>query len=382
MKKTVWIRFFKALLLVVPIVFFIFFMQNHLMYFDDYNTFRLNDFYKEPPHSLDVVFIGASDVFAAFSPVHAYAQAGITSFPYCSDGLPSSLYLPALKEVLSRQSPQLIIVEIQGFLKSDSFSETSLRRLVENIPFSRNKLETILRDPFEDKLSCLVPFFKYHGDWQLTTEEISEYFSDRARKRQPSPSRLKGCVTQSAMNTKSTLYPDADDDTRLELHPDAHEHLLEFLDYCTVHGLDNVVFTRFPQTIDTDFDYRRFVRANEAGCIIEDHGFQFLHLNRLTEDISLDATFDQYNSDHLNISGQLKLTEYLTYWITDEYGLLPMEQTEENAQFWEDCIPYAEACAEIAMEYWENGLPKWFYEKPSTFELLDERIASWYAGGL
>ena len=382
MGKLVCIRFLKALVLFAPIVFFVLFAQSNLFYHDDYTTYRLYDFYKEPPHSLDVVLIGASETFTGYSPVHAYAQTGLTSYPYCFDAAPSFLYPSALKEVLSQQSPQLILVEVQCFLEKDRFSESVLRLLVENMPFSKNKLNTILQSSFEDKLSLLVPFFKYHSQWQMTADEFSQSLEERSWKQAKTISRLKGVMTRTDMNAISKLYPEADDDTCLALHPQALEALTVFMDECKANNLDHVVFVRFPHTVDSADDYERFLMANEVGRIVEEHGFQFLPLHKLTEDIGLDPVYDQYDVEHMNVSGQIKLTEYLASWMADEYGLLPMEQTEENAQYWDECIPYIEAHAEIALEFWEAGLHEMFYEIPPYIQRLDERIASWYAGGL
>ena len=379
MKKAAWIRFFKALLLVVPIVFFIFFMQNHLMYQDDYHSYRLHDYYKEPEDSLDVVFMGASEVFTGFSPVAAYSQDGFTSYLYSFPDMSSELYLPALKEVLSRQNPQLIMVEVHGFLKESHDSESGLRRLTENIPLSKNKVQTILQHGYGDQLSCLFPFFKYHGQWQVTPDTIQQRFEERSWRLIDSPSRLKGAMTYTAINVKSTQYPDPEDDTRLPLHPKSYAHLLEFLDYCKSNEL-NVVFVRFPSTIDTGSYYEEFCIANELSSIVEEHGFSYLPLHKQTEDIGLDLTYDQYDMDHMNINGQILLTEYLSSWIADEYGLIPAEQTEENAQYWDDCISYIEAYNEMAMELWESGLHRSFYEIPPIIRQLEERIASWYEG--
>ena len=82
----------------------------------DYNVMRLEGFYSEPKNSLDVVFLGASDVFTDFSSGLAYDQFGFTSYPFAQDANPGIIYQSQLREVINRQNPQKIVVEINGFL--------------------------------------------------------------------------------------------------------------------------------------------------------------------------------------------------------------------------------------------------------------------------
>ena len=48
----------------------------------DHNKIRLDGFYMEEKNSLDVVLLGASEVYTAFSSSLAYDEYGFTSYPY------------------------------------------------------------------------------------------------------------------------------------------------------------------------------------------------------------------------------------------------------------------------------------------------------------
>ena len=126
-----------AVLLVVGV------SSEYLLSYFDANTLRLEGFYMEEENSLDVVFIGASEVYSDFSSGQAYDEFGFTSYPYATGANPISVYKSELKEILKKQSPKLIICEINGALypKSDMIEKTgSLHKYFDNTPFSFEKM--------------------------------------------------------------------------------------------------------------------------------------------------------------------------------------------------------------------------------------------------
>ena len=51
-------------------------LQQYLLRNVDHNSLRVEGFYQEERDSLDVVFIGASDIYTSFMPGRAYEQHG------------------------------------------------------------------------------------------------------------------------------------------------------------------------------------------------------------------------------------------------------------------------------------------------------------------
>ena len=78
MIKTYLKRFLTIVSLIVLPLSICVFTQNYA----DNDSQRLMGFYQEKENSLDVVYIGASDVYNAFSPALAYKEYGYTSYPY------------------------------------------------------------------------------------------------------------------------------------------------------------------------------------------------------------------------------------------------------------------------------------------------------------
>lgn len=370
MKKICFIRILKALALLSALAAVVLFAQEYLFYFEDHSTQRLRDFYHEPSDSLDVVVLGASDVTNGYSAGYAYDYSGLTSYPYTSDANNATLYLSQLKEILSRQNPQMIVVEVHGFLYDDDRmdDEVALRRYAENIPMSANKLDAILRYPYEDPISCLIPFFKYHGQWTTDVSELRAKWQARfcAEDR---PNVLKGVSNSSTLSFELPTYDVSMDDSTTDLSPQAHRALIEFLEYCRSHTYDHILFVRFPHKISDEVRYQRYQRSNRIEEIVGEYGFDFLDFEQNSVDWGIDPEYDFSDGDHLNIYGQMKMTEWLCDILLDEYGLTPMEQTPENQQRWDETPSYFYAFCDVMEKRMEVGVKERLYETP---ELLEE----------
>lgn len=376
MKKLYLLRLIKLLALIVPIAAMVLFLQSALFYHHDDNTLRVRGFYQEPSHSLDMVMIGASDVYNGFSPGYAYDYSGLTSYLYACSNNSGALYLPQIREILSRQDPQMMLIEVHGFLnpsREDFYSESALRRFVENIPLSANKIRTLLRHEYSDSFSCLFPFFKYHGQWTEDGEVLRDHFRNRAQP-DAAPTRLKGYGTNSLVCSMQPVYDVTENDETLPLIPDAERHLIELLEHLRKEDLSNVVFVRFPHQLLYEISFERYLRANRVEEIVTDYGFRYLDLEQNITDTGLDYEYDFMGSDHLNLYGQMKMTEYLCDLMSDEYGLEPMAQTEENQQRWEETASYVSALQEYSDEIAEEGQTDYLYETPELLRELESRM--------
>lgn len=339
--------------LVIPVILFVLFAQQYLFYFENHNAARIRRFYQEEENSLDVVILGASEVFNGFAPPLAYDEYGFTSYMYAIDSNSGALYTPQLKEILSTQTPQKIFIEINDLLYDDSQIENPvqlevLRIFTENIPFSRNKLETIRQFGHGDTLGDLLPFTLYHKDWTLGTELIDrlEWRISTSR----TPSFLKGVFTHTVIDRTLPEDIEISEEQKSTLKV-GERRLNEILQFCQDNQLDNVVFVRFPHK--NAHVHEHLVR--DVAKYVQDRGYTFLNLEDHKEAIGLDPLQDYYNAEHLNIYGQKKLTTYLGNMIIQDFKVSPMAQSEENRLNWETSAAYYNdfytfACEKIAAE--------------------------------
>lgn len=277
-----------------------------------------------------------------------------------------------LKEILRTQNPQLIFIEINGALygKDKDFSDLPhTHKALDAMPMNKNKDDAIRNIiPDENKAEFYFPFIKYHGAWDCYIEQL-QYAKSKFDMQLRGYSLLKGTSVYTKTSLKGadkgkiidTAKLQKDNKT-LELNKNADYYLRDLLQFCKDEKLDNVVFVRFPHIVDKR-QYDRFKRTNRAGEIIEEYGFDFINFEKNQIDINLDKNTDFYNSDHMNINGQLKLTEYISNIIQNDYNVKPHELTESQKKNWDECADFYDAYLEYAQQETEKNSNKRVTEK-------------------
>ncbi len=238
----------------------------------DHNSLRVDGYYLEDKDSLDVVMLGASDVYTCFSSGRAYQDYGFTSYPFATQSITASGTITALKEVVRTQSPELIMVEINAFLygtDNNESIEAHMRKLVDNIPLTKNKIEFISKNVKPDEQpEYYFPLIKYHSIWKEYPYQL-KMVSARLRERNRGTSLFKGYRTTATMfRPKDKVLNDKiiDDNKTKALTPSLENKLREMLDYCKSENL-NVVFMRNPHLVYKR-TYDRVRRCNRAAEII------------------------------------------------------------------------------------------------------------------
>ena len=135
---------------------------------NEWDMRHVHGFFLEPEDSLDVVLIGASQLYTGYSAPLAWQDYGFTSYPLTVSNIPARLYGSLLTEAVDRQHPKLIVVDIDGFINDENPEtlEANLRKWIDNIPWSRNRLETIRACvPRELQTSFYFNIAKYHANW-------------------------------------------------------------------------------------------------------------------------------------------------------------------------------------------------------------------------
>lgn len=378
MKKVHLQRLLKLTALVLPIVLIVLFLQQYVYVYNDSNTERIRKFYQEEKDSLDVVFLGASEVFSGYAPGYAYGQYGYTSYMYAMDANVGSLYKAQLQEILSRQTPERIIVEVFGFTRPDDtqHAETNLRYFTQSIPYSCNRFNTIMNSEYDRKISCLLPFIKYHGNTELLESQLIYY--GLTYETFFTPSLNKGMVTETTIFSGQG-YREAIDDTNGHLYQQGKSYLLDFLEYCRQEKLDNVVFVNFPRHLDDEDHNALLARVADIEQLVTDYGFEFLDLQKEFDSIGLDVSTDFYNPHHLNAFGQQKLTDYFGDLLINRYRITPRAQSPENQVLWLKSAAFADEYFTVAADmiargddfYLSYDAEVFYHADPSAVQRID-----------
>ena len=372
--KTTMIRLLKILALFLAVLLFLSFMQNYVFAYIDQNSERVHSFYLEEKNSLDVVFMGASDVNTAFAPGLAYEKFGFTSYLYAFDANPGSLYKYQLKEIRSTQNPQAIVIEINGFLYPNDYqaSEARLRLFVENIPFSLNKLQAVFNYDVEDKVSYLFPLVKYHGDW-IKGGKLAEAYQWPTT-HGTKPALWKGVTACTLTRPVEPSVAQIHTPTDPEANAIAETQLIDFLEFCKKENITNLIFTRFP--------HRNYVahiaKVARAEEILNQYGYTLWNMEGKLDEIGLDINADFYDDEHVNIYGQEKMTEYIGAYLASEWIKTPITQSEKNAKHWDACVAAYKPFNDYARYMTEAGIERWAAEEPYELGFYYEWLEKGY----
>ena len=341
MKRKLYItRTVKLTCFLLAVILTLSFLQAFLLRRFDQNSIRIEGYYLEEENSLDVVLIGASEVYTGFAAGKAYERYGFTSYPYATESITADGVMLTLKEVLRTQTPQLVMIELNPYLYSHDKNEKHeghIRKLLDNVPLNGNKIEYINEHVAnEDKMEYLFPLIKYHGLW-------TEYPKEGRRMVSSIKQRIRGTSYLKGFRTTTTIakpeYPIYNDKLAAEngtkpLNANLEAKLKNLMDYCKSQNV-NVVFFRTPHLVYKN-TYDRVKRANRAAEIISSYGYDCINLERDIDKFGIDSKTDFYNYDHMNVYGAVKATTYLGELITRKYGVKPSKLEGEQKKRWDN----------------------------------------------
>ena len=111
--------------------------------------------------SFDLVLMGASEVYSDFAPGYAYAKSGVRSYLYSTQSNTILNYKSQLKNILSRQKPDVILIELNGALYNDDTEvtkEANFRNYADNVPIP-DKWEWMWQNNVPNKGEYLFLYF-------------------------------------------------------------------------------------------------------------------------------------------------------------------------------------------------------------------------------
>lgn len=137
-------------------------------------TRRIKGLYNEPQNTIDIVMIGNSDMYNGVSPMVLWNDLGVTSY-HIGNPLETtwvSYYL--LRDFYKTQKPKLAIIDMD-YIFTDKDSRNDIRKSIDCMKFSLNKLELILskdvKVPVSTRISYLMPLIRYHSRWNELSDE-------------------------------------------------------------------------------------------------------------------------------------------------------------------------------------------------------------------
>lgn len=344
-------RALRAVIFLLIVVLLYSAAANVLSVNNTWDMRHIRGFYLEPKDSLDVVMLGASELYTGFSSPLAWQQYGFTSYPLAVSSMPSCLYDSMLTETMRRQTPKVVVVEINGFLYdfNQDETDTGLHKWLDNIPMSRNKVQTIADCvPKDQQPSYFFRMAKYHDTWIEPDVWCG-----------PAKEQLTMRRTGYSLTKSFEVIPKVETGERqvksLELSAENEQTLRDFCERAKQLGVENVLFVRFPHRTQTT-DPGVF---DDVAAVVGEYGYDLLDLHDAFDTIGLDRCADFIDSDHLNTAGMEIFTAWLGQYLTAHYDLTGTYSAELTAM-WDRCADFVTQtlplCKELAAANTEQNL--------------------------
>ena len=321
----------------LTIIFLLFLFFTYLMRNTDYNA-RQNvlDFYEEE-NELDVVFIGSSSIYRYWNPMRAWESEGIATRNYSVSSMHLATYLPAIKDILKTQKPELIVVEARRFSRKSGEKEGILmgaRNMLDSLDYNASRLKAVhyycekMDIPWNEALTLYIDLIQYHDNYEALSTSLNWKLSDN---------RIGNAVVEDklykgyALSTKSEFFEDPSENLVDETTELNEKNLIlydDLITFCQENEIPLLILA-MPMVITEE----ESIEINSIKKITEEYGVAFVDLNQKYEEIGLDFSKDFLDAHHVNVYGADKVTKYLASYLTKEYELEDHREDETYASW-------------------------------------------------
>lgn len=282
-------------------------------------------FRAEPANSIDVLYLGSSMAYCDFDPVEVYRHSGLTGYVMGGGEQTMSLTYWYLREALTTQTPQAVVIEPTGVFFQRYQNYTQLN--VSQMPMSLNRLGAIFTasEP-ELREGLLCDLILYHGRWrELGWEDVQRGLTPGTT------DDLKGFTG----NYGQAQAPILTEDVRPIEEELFEENLGWFrrcLALCEERGIPVVTLVNPTFGLAREEQYARVGREAEEG------GAVYYDWSRRWEALGLEPSLHFYDGGHMNREGAAVYAQALAELLTGDLGLSPMAQTPENTAAWQAAV--------------------------------------------
>lgn len=324
MKKSVISNLIK-LFLFVGIFLFLFWKYNYIMMDKTENAYAATLNYEEED-SIDVIFLGSSQMIYGIQPMQLWDKYGMTSYNLATSAtnIPTSYW--AAEIAIEKQHPQFIVLDVAFVHSDDKVLSNNLPRLhalLDNFPTSAKKYEAI-NDlvETEDRLQFYIPAYIYHTRWNDGLQEKD--FKDLE------DYEAKGAFLRDETWNYENMVIRIPDEIKTEICPTAEEYLKKLVDLCNENDITLVLMaipTIFSSDIQSMFNYVKDFAAENDIVFIDGYDDP--------EFWQLDYATDFMDIAHVNLRGSEKVTNYIGEYLVTNFDI-PSHKGEAEYEEWNE----------------------------------------------
>lgn len=287
-----------------------------LMRHDDESN-EIHAFYSEPKNSIDVLYVGSSPLLRGVSPMLMWEEHGFTGYVRASALQAPAVSYGLLAESLEYQEPELVVLLCDNIFSEYDYAEREgdLRRGLDGMKVSKYKLDIIREvtaaDERQSLLSYVFPLLRYHDRWKEINlaEDEAEPLLEHSFK--------KGNVYFREIDPQE--YPEGfmePTGAAVSFDESAKEYAEKSIALCKEKGI-SVLLLHLPKMSWT------YEQSAAMESFAAENGVDYLDLDRAENrnQLGLDPQVDYYDQGHMNLTGVVKVSDWLGEWLDEKYDL-------------------------------------------------------------
>lgn len=262
-------------------------------------TKKVKDIEQEEENSIDVIFIGDSEVYSSYIPLQLFEEQGFTSYVMATYAQRLCDTYALLRESFKVQKPQKVIIESNCFFRYGGFLDDT-------------------GDLFLDSVMELIPAMKYH----------SKLKNIILRENSREVTMMKGFVFRTGVipYVKGEWMHETEECADIEMIN--LDYIEKIYNMCRENGAE-IIFITSPSP-----DCQTYERHNAVKQLAAKYGIDYIDMNMNVGEIMLDWNQDTLDEgNHLNYKGAFKTTKYIGKILKEKYNL-PDHREDEKFENW------------------------------------------------
>lgn len=311
----------KIKMSIILILFLIIFVFLNILLSPKYMTDLIEgnmiaEYYDELKNH-EVIFIGDCEVYANFSPMVMYEEAGITAY---IRGTPQQLIWQSyeiLEETLKYEKPKTVVFNVNSMRYAEPISEAYNRLTIDKMKWSKEKVNIIKESMTEEEkfIYYVFPILRYHSRFdKLTNEDINYFFSKKKN-------TFNGFLINKKIKSVGSL-PTKKILGNYEFDEICYNYLDKITNLCKKNNIE-LILIKAPSLYPYWYDEYE----NQIKKYAETNNLQYINLKDKVDEIKIDYKYDTYDAGiHLNLTGATKLSKYFSKILKEKYELTDYRQ--------------------------------------------------------
>lgn len=261
---------------------------------------------KEEENTIDVIVVGDSETYSAYSPLQMFKEHGITSYVCGTSAQRLCDTVSILETAFARQSPELVVLETNCFYRYAGPNQSADY--------------DVLNDAAK-----IFPILKHHNRWK-------QYLGLAGTSHKEIECIRKGFK----LRTNTVPYEGGEwmkeTDKRKDFSELVDEYLVEIYELCEENGAELVLVTT---PAPANWTYAKHNRVSDWALEYE---VEYLDMNFCHEEMGIDWAKDTRDGgNHLNYNGAKKVSAYFGNYLASQFELTDYRE-EEKYMSWNEAI--------------------------------------------